>query len=125
MTRRRHHRTGIFTLEALTSLILVTTVLALFAYSLAQFARLSDVLMTRQCAALAAEAVLNEIRAGHEPTTGELASRFGGMTFDVQRQAGTDAWKGLTRITVSVSGTASGGAPVRMRLDGYVREVSP
>jgi Tfp pilus assembly protein PilV len=125
MTRRRHRRTGFFTLEVLTSLLLVTTVLAVFAYSLTQFARLSSVLMTRQRAALVAEAVLNEIRAGHEPAPAEFATRFAGLTFEIQRQPGTDAWKGLTRVTVQVRGTASGGAPVRARLDGYVREVSP
>jgi len=125
MILSRHRRTGFFTLEVLTSLVLVTTVLAAFAYSLAQFTRFSNLLMTRQRATLAAEAVLNEIRAGHEPTPTELAERFRDLTFAIQREPGTGDWKGLSRVSVEACGTVSGGAGVRARLVGYVREVSP
>ena len=125
MILRRHHRGGFFTVELLTSLMLVIAILAAFAYSLIQFSHLSDILMTRQRAALAAEAVLNEIRGGHEPSKTELAARFTDLTFEVHRRPGLGDWESLTLVTVEVRGTADGGVPIRVLLEGYVREVSP
>ena len=122
MSSRR--KTAFLTVEFLASLVLVTTILVLFAHQLTQFARLSDVLLVRQRTTLAAEAVLNEIRSGHEPMPAELSARFSGLTFEIRRQSGSGAWDGQTRVTVDARGTASGGVPVRVTLSGYVREVS-
>lgn len=125
MTLHQRRRTGFIILEVLSSLVLVTLILALFADSLTQFARLSDVLLTRQRATLAAEAVLNEIRTGHQPSDAELAARFKALTFEIQRRPGTDAWDGMTRVTVKVQGTASGGVPVRVCMEGWLRKGQP
>lgn len=125
MTPQRTLRCGFFTVEVLASLMLVIFILMVFAYGLTQFSHLSDVLMTRQRAALAAEAVLNEIRSGYEPTNAQLAARFRDLSFEIQQTAGTGEWDDLTRVTVMVRGTAACGRPVRFALDGYIRKVLP
>ncbi len=124
MTMRQYQRNGLFTIELLASLLLVISILAVFAYHMTRFAHLSDILMTRQRAALAAEAVLNETRAGHEPSAADLATRCPRLTFEVQRRPGAGVWSGFTRITVKVQGAALGGLPVRTVLEGHIPEVA-
>lgn len=112
-------------LEAVVATTLIAGVLALLTQTIVQFARQSDVLVTRQRAMLAAEAVLNEIRNLHEPTSESFAARFPAMRFEVMRKQGDAAWAGCRHVIVKVYATTNRKAVVRVRLDGYVRESVP
>ena len=122
MIGKRNQRSAIVLLEAVVATTLIAGVLAILTQAIVQFARQSDVLVTRQRAMLAAEAVLNEIRNGHEPTSESFAARFPAMRFEVTRTEGDGDWVGCRHVIVKVRATTNRGVTVRVRLDGYVRE---
>jgi hypothetical protein len=109
-------------LEVLAASLLVAGLLSLFALALTQFAGNSDLLLAKQRAVMAAEAVLNEIRSGREPTPAEFSARFRKMTLHVERHPCSGRWEGLTLVTVRIRTTARGDTPVVVRLDGCIRE---
>lgn len=112
-------------LELIVAIGLIVGVLTLFTLSITQFAGQSDVLLTRQQAMMAAEAVLNEVRNGNQPAPEAFAARFVDMTVEVSRKPGKGQWRGLTHVIVSVATTAHERTPIRVSLGGYIREVRP
>ena len=123
MIMKRNSQHGAFLLfEVLMATLLAAGIIAVFALALVQFAGGNDLILTKQRAVMAADGAMNNIRAGHEPTAEEFSASHPNMSLQVQRQAGTGPWEGLTRVTVRVETTARGNTPVRVRLDGYLPE---
>ncbi len=129
MTRTRHARPqpGYMLLEAVVSLGLVGATLTFFAHCLAQTARQHHHIQLRQRAYLAAEAALNDARAGKDVNAAGFAARFPGLTLSLSRRAGTGDWENMTHLIVRVaradsSNGVAGGELAR--LEGYIREAS-
>lgn len=122
MHQSTNRRRCFLLLEACGASLLLAGVLALFALAMLQFVKNNDILLARQKCILAAEAAINEIRAGHEIVSDKFSSRFGGMTFNVHREPGSDQWQGFTLITVEVCSQPKYEKTIQVRLKGYVRE---
>lgn len=122
MTEMR--RPGVILLEVVLALSLVLGILVLFTAALTQFTSNNDVILARQRAYLAAESVLNELRAGVVVDRADFEERFDNMSIeDIQRRPGEGRWSGLTHVFVVVRTVAGrGGTTIRARLDGYMRE---
>ncbi len=121
MNPDRHQR-GVILMEAVVTIVLVVGALTLFTTALTQFTENTDLVLARQRAALAAEAVLNELRAGVSPRPDELHRRFEDMTIDMSRRPGEGEWAGFTRVSVRVEVHVFGDRRVHTDVDAYVRE---
>lgn len=108
--------------ETLGASVLLAGILALFALAMVQFVENNDILLARQKSILAAEAAINEIRAGHDIVSDAFSSRFGDMTFNVHREPGSGQWQGFTLVTVEVCSQPKFEKTIRVRLKGYLRE---
>lgn len=115
-------RRAFLSLEVIFTIGLVLGVLSFFVFSLTGLTQHNDVMLARQRAFLAAEATLNEIRAGLEPDRAAFSERFGDLTVDVRRAPADGPWSGFQRVVVSVETVAGAGTPVRVWVGGYVRE---
>ncbi|MFQ5422760.1 MAG: hypothetical protein ACE5F9_02145 [Phycisphaerae bacterium] len=122
MNPDRHQR-GIMLMEVVFTIFLVASALTLFTTALTQFTENTDIVLARQRATLAAEAVLNELRAGLSPDPGDLHRRFEGMTIEIHRRPGEGEWAGFTRVSVHVEVHVFGDRRVRTAVDAYVREL--
>ncbi len=125
MKPQTHNRTGIMLLEVIVALGLVTGILTAFAFALSQTTRQSGILFTRQQAMMAAEAAMNDIRDGRPPSQDAFAERFSGMQLTTRTEPADGQWSGFTHVIVTVSATVNGTGSIRVRLDGYVRKVTP
>ncbi len=125
MKPKTRHRNGIMLLEVIVALGLVTGILTAFAFAIAQTTQQSGVLFTRQQVVMAAEAALNDIRDGRPPSQEAFTERFAGMQLQTRTEPADGHWSGFTHVTVTVSATANGTTPIRVRLDGYVMGVAP
>src|SRR5437016_1550779 len=117
MRIRKILATAFFSLEAMAATVIVIEAMALFALIISSHVRTGDILAIRQRAALAAEAVLNEIRSGHEPAPAEFAARFPRMTLETRREPGADAWSGCTRLRVRIVARARNGTPTAVQVE--------
>src|SRR5215468_6595662 len=117
------NRRAFLTLEAIAATVIVIEALALFALFMTYYLRDTDVIQTQQRAGLAAEAVMNEIRAGQQPVPAEVEARLGVAACEITRQPASGTWAGFERVRVRVTAKARNGAAARVQLEGYVREV--
>lgn len=127
---RRPNSRAYMLLEAIVAVGLISITLACFTYAVAQSAKQQAHRQLRLRAILAAESVLNETRAGVEPSAADFARRFPGLSLCISRQPGTGDWAGLTRVTVRIRSAGAGGdsgagAVELARLEGHIRETSP
>jgi hypothetical protein len=112
-------------LEAMGALVIVAAMLALMSFVMTQLADHNRLVMTRQRATLAAESVLNELRAGEEFDAAAFGDRFPSMLATVIRTPGLGEWEGLALVQVRVDVTIHPGRVARGAARGYVREDSP
>lgn len=117
-------RRSFLLLEMIVATVLTAGALALFALALTQFVGYNGVLMARQNAALAGEAVLNEVRAGVEPDADHLSQRFPQMTFNITRSQGAGQWQGLDLVTIEVRTMPKYGKEISVRVCGYLEGAS-
>jgi Tfp pilus assembly protein PilV len=122
MLNRKRRVRGVMLLEVVVTLMIVLSVLGMLSVCMSQYTSGLDAMLARQRGIMAAEAVLNEIRAGAEPSNEAFKARFDRMEMSIGRTPGEGAWGGLTRVDVAVTVRLNGNQSVTCRLVGYVRE---
>lgn len=117
---RRHDIRGIIQLEAIAALTILLMVLAAFALLLFTNARGGHVLISRQRAVLAAEAVLNEARAGIRQSDDGWSERFANLKIHTSKTPATGEFVGCELWTVEAITTLHGRTTATVRLRGIV-----
>jgi len=123
---RQHHRRGFLMLETMASIAMILLLTGALAWTLSEYSRHVEGVRIRTRAYVAAESVLNEIRAGAREDAAAFSERFKGFRVDVQRAPGEGDWKDLTRVVVRVSEVRPDSPPRPLaELAGYVSEGTP
>ena len=119
MKNRHDKRPAFFTVEMIAAIGIVLAVSTAFAIVMTGAARSSDLIATRQRAWLAAEAILNERRAGFAPSADDVWKRFR-ATAEMSESAGKGDWSGLTRVDLVVRAMTRRGEKIRVELSTYM-----
>ncbi len=109
-------RASFLLLEVLAALALTGALLAVMGAAVIAYDRANDHFWAHHQAQLAAETCIEYLRAGRP-----VPPPAGGVSYRVERQAGTGPWSGLTRVTVIAEVKTRHGRSVHYRLSAYLR----
>ena len=122
---RRGNRAGFILLEALTGLGIIALMGALLVSFVVPYLKTRNDVMLERTLRLAAQAQIERYQAG-VPLDTPLPQGF--LPPDVQLQTttapATDAWSGMTKVTVMAASEGPAGRPQSVTLSGYLTEAS-
>jgi|GEM_PF-2216877 len=122
--KRKFARKGVLQLEAIAALTILLFVLAAFATFLFASARSGHILIDRQRGVLAAEAVLNEARAGIRLSDEAWSERYDDITIRIEREPGAGEFNGCEMWTVRVETQFDGRTTGIVSLKGAIPMVT-
>lgn len=122
MSAKNNKYRGYLFAELMAALAVTGVLIACFAISLDGFRRFNHYQLVRQRCIAAAQAQLDSITKMGKPVSDEDFNRlWPKLTVSIQQSAGTEQWKGLQLIEVTVNGQ-SFNRQVRVKLSRYILE---
>jgi hypothetical protein len=118
--RGARQRRGFLAFEAFFSFGLALATAGFFAYAVSRFNDHHDALLRRTAAVLAAESVMERLRAGTPWSPEAFAAAYPGLSCAVTRRPGDGVWQGCVQVTVEVRGTTHRRQPLTITLSGYL-----